>query len=157
MGGRPGVQMNARPPTHFGEYSNSGDLMSDYTRVTRECAVGELKPELLAAIRAYAQAHELGQVEADALLCCETRSERKKKGFLASLGGGDPDALNQVGLILTPQWLVWARNGARSGTVVSAARLRDVQVSAYRSPLIPDSGLEDRKSTRLNSSHSQIS
>jgi hypothetical protein len=116
--------------------------MSDYTRATRECPPALLKPELLQAIRAYAQQHELGSVEAEARLCCETHSEKKKKGFLASLGGGDPDPAHDTALLVTPAWIIWARSGPKTGVVVSAARLRDAQVSAYDSKLIADSGLE---------------
>ncbi len=116
--------------------------MSDYTRTTRECAPAQLKPELLQAIRAYAAQHDLGDVVAEARLCYETHSEKKKKGFLASLGGGDPDPAHDTALLLTPAWLVWARSGPKSGTVVSSARLREAQVSAYNSKLIADSGLE---------------
>lgn len=116
--------------------------MSDYTRTTRECPPAQLKLDLLQAIRAYAQQHDLGSVEADARLCCETHSEKKKKGFLASLGSGDPDPAHDTALLLTPAWLIWARSGPKTGTVVSSARLRDAQVSAYSSKLIPDTGLE---------------
>ncbi len=116
--------------------------MSDYTRTTRECPPAQLKPELLQAIRAYAQQHELGDVEAEARLCCETHSEKKKKGFFASLGGGDPDPAHDTALLLTPNWLIWARSGPKTGVVVSSARLRDANVSAYDSRLIPDTGLE---------------
>jgi hypothetical protein len=116
--------------------------MSDYLRTTRECAPAQLKPELLQAIRAYGVQHELGNVEADCQLCVETHSEKKKKGLFASLGGGDPDAFSDTALLLTPAWLIWARSGPKSGTVVSSARLRDIQVSAFESKLIPDTGLE---------------
>lgn len=116
--------------------------MSDYIRTSRECAPAQHKPGLLQAIRVYAQQHELGNVEADSRLCLETHSEKKKKGFLASLGGGDPDAFHDTALLLTPAWLIWARGGPKSGTVVSAARLREVQVSAFESKLIPDTGRE---------------
>jgi len=116
--------------------------MSDYLRTTRTCTPAQLKPELLTAIRAYAAQHSLGSVEAESTLCAETHSEKKKKGFFASLGGGDPDPFHDTALLLTPAWLVWARSGPKSGTVVSAARLREARVSAFESRLIPDSGLE---------------
>jgi hypothetical protein len=116
--------------------------MSDYTRTTRECAPAQLKPELLRPIRAYAAQHALGDVERDNLLCVETHSEKKKKGFFASLGGGDRDPFHDTALLLTPAWLIWARGGPASGTVVLSARLRDVQVSAFASKLMPDTGLE---------------
>ncbi len=116
--------------------------MSVYLRTTRACAPAQLKPELLQAIRAYAAQHALGSVEAESTLCVETHSEKKKKGLFASLGGGDPDPFHDTALLLTPAWLVWARSGPKSGTVVSSARLRDAQVSAFDSKLIPDTGLD---------------
>jgi hypothetical protein len=116
--------------------------MSDYLRTTRVCAPAQLKPQLLQAIRDYATQHGLGNVEAESTLCAETHSDKKKKGLFGSLGSGDPDAFHDTALLLTPAWLVWARSGAKSGTVVSAARLRDARVSAFESKLIPDTGLE---------------
>ena len=116
--------------------------MSDYTRTSRECSPAQLKPELLQPIRAYAAQHGLGDVEASHRLCVETHSDKKKKGFFASLGGGDPDPYHDTALLLTADWLIWARGGPKSGTVVSAARLRTAQVAAFSSKLIPDTGLE---------------
>ena len=63
--------------------------MGDYNRSTRECSFGQLRPELVTAIREHIQKRELGNIEAEILMCCETTSEKKKKGFFASLGGGD--------------------------------------------------------------------
>jgi hypothetical protein len=116
--------------------------MSAYLRTTRACAPAQLKPELLQAICAYAGQHTLGNIEAESTLCVETHSEKKRKGFFASLAGGDPDAFHDTALLLTPAWLIWARSGPKGGTAVSAARLRDAQVSSFDSKLIPDSGLE---------------
>jgi len=39
--------------------------VGDYMRSTRECAFGQLRPELVQAIRDYLQKHELGTIEAD--------------------------------------------------------------------------------------------
>lgn len=116
--------------------------MSAYTRTSRECSPAQLKPELLQPIRAYAAQHGLGDVEAGHRLCVETHSEKKKKGFFASLGGGDPDPFHDTALLLTSDWLIWARSGPQSGTVVASARLRDAQVTAFSSQHIPDTGLE---------------
>ncbi len=88
--------------------------MSDYQRATHECAPAQLKPALLQAVRAYAGQHSLGNV----------------------------DPFHDTALLLTPAWLVWARSGPKSGTVVAAARLRETRVSAFESKLIPDTGLE---------------
>ena len=116
--------------------------MSDYVRATRLCAPAQLKPELLQAIRAYAAQYSLGDVATESTLCAETHSAKKKKGLFGALGSGDPDAFHDTALLLTPAWLIWARSGPKSGTVVSAARLREARVTAFASRLIPDTGLE---------------
>ena len=56
--------------------------------------------------------------------------------------GGDPDPYHDTALLLTSGWLIWARSGPKSGTMVSAARLQEAEVAAFNSQLIPDSGLE---------------
>jgi hypothetical protein len=117
--------------------------MSDYHRFTRECSFGQLRPELVQAIREYARDHrELGNVEVEVLMCCETTSEKKGAGALAVLLGDNPDTILYTGMVVTPQWLIWARYGDKSGTRVSSARLQDVQVRAYTSLLVQDTGLE---------------
>ena len=51
--------------------------MGYYMRSTRECSFGQRRPELVQAIRDYLQKHELGTIEADISICCETMSEKK--------------------------------------------------------------------------------
>ena len=116
--------------------------MGDYKRSTRECAFGQLRPELVQAIRDYLQKHELGTIEADISICCETMSEKKKKGFLRTLLGDNSDAIHYTGMLVAPGWLIWATWGARSGVVVMAARLENIQVTDFASQLINDTGLE---------------
>ena len=117
--------------------------MSDYIRRTRECSFGQLRPDLARAIRDYAQNHrELSNVEAEVLMCCETTSEKKRVDTLAALLGDNPDTFLYTGMVLTPQWLIWARYGDKSSPRVSSARLRDVQVKVYASLLVPDTGME---------------
>ena len=117
--------------------------MSDYHRFTRECSFGQLRPELARAIREYAQNHcEVDNVEGEVLMCCETTSEKKRAGALAALLGGNPDTILYTGMVVTPQWLIWARYGDQSGLRVSSARLQDVQVSVYASLLVQDTGLQ---------------
>jgi len=117
--------------------------MSDYVRFTRECSFDQLRPELARAIREYAQNHrELGNIEIEVLMCCETTSERKRAGALVALLGDDPDTILYTGMLVTPQWLIWARNGDQSGTVVSSAKLQEVQVRAFASRLVKDTGME---------------
>lgn len=116
--------------------------MSDYHRSTRECAVNELRPELLQAIRSYFQDHDLGDVETEPLICCETTSQKKSAGRLQARLREDLDSTVHTALLLTPQWLIWVRSGDRSGLGLSAAQLTMIQARPYRSLLTGDSGLE---------------
>ena len=116
--------------------------MSDYRRITRECSLGQLRPELLHAVREYFQQHRLGDLETESLACCETISEKKGIGRLASLLGDDPDTIAYTGILLTSQWLIWARSGDQSGTVVTGANLKEIRVKMFTSRLSKDTGME---------------
>jgi hypothetical protein len=117
--------------------------VSVYSRFTRECSFGQLRPELARAIREYSQNHrELGNVEVEVLMCCETTSEKKSTDALAALLGEEPDIILYTGMLVTPQWLIWARYGEKSGVTVLSAKLQEVQVRAFASRLMKDSGME---------------
>ena len=45
-------------------------------------------------------------------------------------------------MLLTPTWLIWARSGAKSGTTVVSARLKEIEIQDFASKLIDDTGLE---------------
>ena len=108
--------------------------MGDYRRSTRECNVDRLRPELVEAIRAHAQEHELGDVEREALICCETTNEKHKSGGLfGKLLGGDPDKVHYTGLVVTPRWLIWAISGAKRGVTVLSSRLHDLEARDFES------------------------
>jgi len=116
--------------------------MSDYNRTTRECPVSQLRPELLQAIRNYFQEHRLGVLEAEALMCCETISRTKSAGGLARLLKDEPDSTIHTGMLLTSQLLIWVRSGDQSGTLLTAANLKDIRVREHTSLLERDNGLE---------------
>ena len=116
--------------------------MSDYDRTTRECLASQLRPELLQAIRKYFQEHRLGDVETETIICCETISRRKSASRLASLLKDDLDTTIHTGVLLTPEWLIWVRRGDQSGTLLTAANLKETRVKAYFSILTKDNGLE---------------
>jgi hypothetical protein len=105
--------------------------MSSYIRTTRECTLNQLNPSLLQAIREYFQTHQLGDPDNEILLCCETIAEKHNLGKLDSFLEGDPDKTTHLALLLTADRLIWARNGDRSGTVVTGTRLMGLQVKAF--------------------------
>jgi hypothetical protein len=116
--------------------------MSNYKRFTRECTLEQLRPELVHAIRGYLQEHGLAEVETQIEMCCETISERQKASAIAALLREDPDKVYYTGAFVTPQWLVWARSGDKTGTTVVSAQLREIHVKPLASLLVKDAGLE---------------
>ena len=102
--------------------------MADFNRYTRECAFSQLRPELIQAMRDYFENQKLVGIETTILMCCETTSEKKtpngSRGVLAFLEGEDPDTTVYTGMFVTPEWLVWALSGDKSGAVAAGARLR---------------------------------
>ena len=116
--------------------------MSKYIRTTRECSVSQLQPELFQAIRDYFQKHELGNLETEVLLCCETTSRQESADKTVSWLNGTSDTTIYTGMLLTSQWLIWVHHGDQSGTLLNAADLKQIRVEFYTSPLTNDSGLE---------------
>lgn len=115
--------------------------MREYQRTTRACTPTELRPELLRALEEHALKYELGEIVADSLGCVETASEKIKKGlFDRFLGGGS--TTQYTGVIFTGKYLVWATTDGKVGVVPAHARLAEIEVSDYNSPLIEDSGLD---------------
>ena len=116
--------------------------MSSYNRITRECLVNELLPQLYQAIQAYFQEQQLGDPETEVLMCCETTSRKKDAGRLASWLEGDRGDIIYTGMLFTSQHLIWARSGNGFDVVLNAAALKQIRVRAYTSPLTNDTGLE---------------
>jgi hypothetical protein len=116
--------------------------MSDYTRSTIECTVNQLRPELRRAIDEYFQKNTLGELESETLLCCETVSEKKEPGWLASLLGDKDEPLIYTAMLLTPTHLIWARGNQQTSINVNAADLRFIRVKPFSSLFTTDTGLE---------------
>ena len=116
--------------------------MSDYNRTTRECSVSQLHPELLRALRNYFQEHQLGDLEAESRMCCETISRKKNDGGLFSGWNTAEDTTIHTGILLTSQLLIWVRTGDKSGTLLTAANLNHISVKQYASLFTRDTGLE---------------
>ncbi len=117
-------------------------MMIDYTRTTRECSASQIHPSLYQAIREYFQTHQLGDLDTETLLCCETISEKRNLGKLASFLDGNPDSITYLAILLTAEWLIWARNGDRSGTIVTGTKLKVIQVKTFAARRTKDMGLE---------------
>lgn len=116
--------------------------MSDYNRTTRECPVGQLRPELFLAVRKHFQEHKLGNWETETLLCYETTSTQKNTNKLISWLNDGLDTTVYTGLLLTSEWLIWVRSGDRSGIQLASADLKELAVRVYTSLLTRDTGLE---------------
>jgi hypothetical protein len=93
-------------------------------------------------MRAYFSIRELTGVEAQILMCCETRSERQKAGVLESLLGEDPDLVYYLAAFVTPDWLVWARSGDHTKSIVVAAKLKEIHVRPMTFLTVKDTGMK---------------
>lgn len=114
--------------------------MGDYLRTTRESALNNLNPALLATIRIHIEKYKLGDIDTSALICCETTSTKQKKGLF-----GSKAEIILTDVILTSQWLIWATGKENESPSVLSARLRDIQVQDYEKSemykLMQDTGL----------------
>lgn len=125
--------------------------MPMYRTTTEQRSFESLLPEIVNAIRDHVREFELGDVESAILACCETVAVKEKIGALKKLsmmltgGDPDPDPLHHVGMLVTAEWLIWARSGAKSGTHVLAARLTDIEVRDIQEELkkmsVEDTGI----------------
>ena len=114
--------------------------MGDYLRFTRKCTLESMRPVLAAAIRARIEKYDLKDVDASALICCETVATKQKRGLF-----GRKTEVVLTGIILTPQWLIWAAGKENEVPGVLSARLRDIRVEDYETSnmykMIQDTGL----------------
>src|SRR5262245_53956558 len=114
--------------------------MSDWIRSTREVSFENLQPEKVAAIKNHLDRYNLGSILSDTLMVIQTDSEKIKRGFFGSA------ETVQMGIVLTPRWLIWAFSGTKTQTTVLSTQLRDVVVQDYAQTqfarMIPDMGLQ---------------
>jgi hypothetical protein len=115
--------------------------MATIERTTRETSIRNLNPKLLKGLQEYFQANKLGALDSEALLVCETITERTGFGRLAAWLDGSPDSAEVLGLVLTPQYLVWARSGDHTKTIVIGADLKQIRVWQYASRITKETGL----------------
>jgi hypothetical protein len=114
--------------------------MREYQRTTRECSFNDFAPEIIQAIRKYAEKHQFGNIEAEAVMCAETVSEKITQGFFSKIFGGANYAQN-VSMMVTPERLLWCAPDSRNNAIVLSARLSEIEISDFASPLVEDEGL----------------
>ena len=112
------------------------------TRTTRICAPSQIHSSLVQPVQEYFQAHQLGDPETTTLLCCETITRRDPPPRLFALLDGNPDTNTHLAILLTEEWLIWARNGDQTGTVVAGAKLQVIKVKAFVTRRTKDMELE---------------
>jgi hypothetical protein len=105
--------------------------MFGYTRTTRICPVSQIHSSLSQGLRDFFQAHQLGDPETETLLCCETISRRDPPGKLIVWLDGNRDTDIHLATLLTREWLIWARHGDQTGTLVTGAKLQVIKVKAF--------------------------
>jgi hypothetical protein len=108
--------------------------MCAYHRFTRLSSFDHLRPELARALQDHAQQWQMGEIGADVIIGCETRSERPETGWLAALLEGEPDQVYYTAVVLTSQALIWARSGDKSAPVASYTQLKDLRVVVQTAP-----------------------
>lgn len=118
-------------------------MNKDYSRITRECVLDDLRPELRSAILEHAKAQQLGDVRARHAICIETKSERlaTRRVFGVLSSGGKASAHHSAALV-APPWIIWAVTSSSDGTKAYSARLDAVDVKDYdMKGLIEDDGI----------------
>jgi hypothetical protein len=116
--------------------------MIGYTSTTQECSASRIHPSLYQAVREYFQTHQVGDLDTETILCCETTSEKQNPGKFASFLDGNPDSTVHLAILLTAEWLIWARSGDRSGTLVTGTKLKLIRVKAFVAKRTKDMQLE---------------
>jgi hypothetical protein len=100
----------------------------------------DLNTGLKGALRAHALKHQLGNIESDILICCETTSINQKSGLF---GATKDTSLSAA--YLTPRWLVWVDTNDRNKPLVSSAQLKQINIHDYELSVLykikPDHGL----------------
>jgi hypothetical protein len=119
---------------------------SGWARETRVCATIGVRSDLLKALRAYIEEHELEGAEADALVCFETTSQRTKKpSMMERMAGAGYKVMTQA-IVVTPTRLIWAQTTGKGEAFARSELLARLEVTDYeRSPaysLMPDHGVE---------------
>jgi hypothetical protein len=115
-------------------------MMSDWKRMTKEIPFESLPLEMTSEIKKYIERYDLGLMLEDVLMCIQTDSEKAKQGLF-----GKAETV-QMGVVVTPRWLIWALKGTKTPTTVLSAQLNNVTIQDYsQTPfvkMVPDSGIQ---------------
>lgn len=114
--------------------------MISYTRITKECSIEKMQPDMLAAICKHLDAKDLKDEIDNAIVSVETTSIKHFKKLLRQ---GTQTEFSSV--ILTPKWLIYAVKTANEKLSVLSGRLSNLQIEAYEKStlhaIVPDTGL----------------
>lgn len=121
-------------------------METSWARETRVCPTIDLRPDLLAALRASIEQHELEGAEAAALVCFETTSQRTKKpGLVERMAGAGFKTLVQA-VLVTPTRLIWAQATDDDEAFARSELLAKLEVTDYEKggtfDLMPDHGVD---------------
>jgi hypothetical protein len=117
-------------------------MMSHFQRTTRACTLDELRPELVEAIRAYAQQQQWDNLEAEVLACCETTTERTAANRLDARLSGSAATLSHLALIATPHRLIWAYSSDRAHAGAASAQYKQMRLKIFTPKLTAGIGVE---------------
>src|SRR3954471_23236666 len=110
-----------------------------YDRTTRICDFDALRPDHRAALRDYAEKHDLGAVSAQAKLCGDTTSIKRRSSFIDRLLVRTP-TITYISVVITGELLIWAVSSNTQPPTVISARLSTIEVSDYDLRLMLDRG-----------------
>lgn len=114
--------------------------MSTHTRVTHECTLGDMRPNLANAIDEHIEVFKLGSIKPSVLICCETISTHPKTGLFAH-----GDETIATAMVVTTQLLIWTSEKEQSKPVVTSALLRNINAHDFENTAMcqvkPDSGI----------------
>jgi len=117
-----------------------------WERETRVCSSIGLRSDLLGAIRAHLELHEIPEAEAQALVCFETASRRLKKPSRLERKMGVGHMAMAQAVIVTPTRLVWATGAEGDEPFAKSELLANLEVTDYeKGPefgLIADHGVQ---------------
>lgn len=114
--------------------------MSEWNRSTRELTFEQLPESMQAQIHKHIGLYNLGEILSNPLMCILSEAEKKKPGLFGS------KETNQIGVVLTPKWLVWIVSSSKTPTSALSALLQDIVVQDYADTpfarMVPDSGIQ---------------